>query len=119
MHNIAVSDKSGTALFYASSDNDTSASLKPETPAIKSITVPVVTLDSVVGNRPVLLVKIDVEGFECEVLEGAQETLKNTQFLIIEAHTKEALNRIKERLGNNWYCNRAWGSDYFFVRAKS
>ena len=34
--------------------------------------------------RPVRLIKIDTQGFELEVLAGASETLKHTEFLIVE-----------------------------------
>jgi FkbM family methyltransferase len=40
-----------------------------------TIPVPVVTLDSLVADRPVALVKIDVEGAELPVVEGAARLL--------------------------------------------
>mgnify|MGYP006429143833 CR=1 FL=1 len=52
----------------------------------QAITVPIMTLDGVLeGTNPILL-KIDVEGFETEVLRGAQHVLENPslQAIIIE-----------------------------------
>ena len=46
-------------------------------------TIPMVTVDSL-GIDDVDLIKIDVEGYEMEVLKGATETLKNIQYLMIE-----------------------------------
>lgn len=39
-------------------------------------TVPVTTLDSALAGRPAAMIKIDVEGYEPEVLAGAQATLE-------------------------------------------
>jgi hypothetical protein len=46
-------------------------------------TIPMVTIDSL-GLDEVHLVKIDVEGFEMEVLKGAENTLKNVDYIMIE-----------------------------------
>jgi hypothetical protein len=46
--------------------------------------VRVATLDSINSYTPPYVVKLDVEGGERIVLEGAQETLRQTDFLLIE-----------------------------------
>jgi FkbM family methyltransferase len=51
--------------------------------------VPMVDLDSVLndlglGNRPVAILKIDVEGYEPAVIEGARATLARTDAVILE-----------------------------------
>lgn len=57
------------------------------------------SLDDVVGNRPVHLIKIDVEGMECEVLKGALKILERSKpALFVEAATVEELNNIEEIL---------------------
>ncbi len=116
LHRAAVSEACGTAVFFASEDNDPTASLKPEGRKSIQLSVPTVTLDSVVPDVPVTMIKIDVEGCECEVLRGAASTLQRTRFLIAEAHTPEALARIREQLGNGWFCKRLGASDYLFRR---
>lgn len=52
------------------------------------IKVPVKTLDSIMKKSKVkgsLGIKIDVEGYELEILKGAKKTLKKTHFVIVEA----------------------------------
>jgi FkbM family methyltransferase len=116
LHNKAVSDYSGTATFYASSDNDTDASLKPDGSKRLKLEVPVVTLDSAIPNQPILILKIDVKGFECEVLAGGRQTTEHTQFIIVEVCTEAALERIKKQLGQHWKNKRVGSVDYLFMR---
>lgn len=53
-------------------------------------TVPVVPLDRIMQDYPGRVgLKIDTEGFELEVLEGASETLKRTEFAIVELSVTE------------------------------
>jgi FkbM family methyltransferase len=112
----AVSDHSGIATFCAEADNDTSASLQLANDHRQGFQVKVVTLDSALPNRPIFLIKIDVEGFEPEVLSGAQKTLQNTRFLLIEAHSKPAHAKLVEKLGPEWLSEQVGSSDYFFRR---
>ena len=42
-----------------------------------------ITIDSL-SYENIDLIKIDVEGYEMEVLKGAEKTLTNTQYLMIE-----------------------------------
>jgi len=46
-------------------------------------TIPMVTVDSL-NLEDVDLIKIDVEGYEMEVLKGAENTLANVDYLMIE-----------------------------------
>lgn len=51
-------------------------------------TVPVVTIDQVVrehGLEGPFLLKLDVQGYELQVLEGCAETLRDTQAVVVEA----------------------------------
>ena len=45
--------------------------------------IPMVTIDSL-GLDDIDLIKIDVEGYEMEVLKGAENTLQNVQYVMIE-----------------------------------
>lgn len=58
------------------------------TPTKETIMVPVVTLDSVILDQQIYGIKIDVEGFEFEVVKGAERILKNYKpWLCIEYNT--------------------------------
>jgi FkbM family methyltransferase len=49
--------------------------------------VPVTTLNAIGAGKPgPFLIKLDTHGFEIPILEGAKETLKQTQVLIIEVY---------------------------------
>ena len=114
----AVSNRCGTATFCAEADNDTSASLQIANDHRKGFQVKTVTLDSALPDRPIFLIKIDVEGFEPEVLDGGKKAIQNARFLLIEAHSKPAHDRLLEKLGPEWRSEQVGTSDYFFRRKK-
>lgn len=79
-HRLALGAEEGETTFYIRSDDgggNTCVKLNDiEYPKIK---VPVRTLDSF-NIRNIGLIKIDVEGFEKNVLQGALETLKESDY---------------------------------------
>lgn len=81
-----------------------------------TIRVEVTTLDQELAGRDILLMKIDVEGYECEVIAGAKQTLARTQFLIIEAQTHEHRDAVTQALGNGWARHKLTHCDYLFYR---
>lgn len=95
-YNVAVSDHEDTIELkmpdYMQEENIGGFSLDPlvkekcPTSQGKTETVNVVTIDSI-GLANVKMIKIDVEGLELEVLKGATETIKNSNYppLILEA----------------------------------
>jgi FkbM family methyltransferase len=61
--------------------------LHPDTASVEEIEVAVDTLDRVMGSRSVehpLLLKLDVQGFEREVLQGGRKTLAQADYLLFE-----------------------------------
>ena len=73
----ALGDKTG---FLSMTSDDFTQALRIEESQGK---IPVKTIDEF-GWTDVDLIKIDVEGYEMKVLEGAEETLTNTNLLMIE-----------------------------------
>lgn len=112
--------------------------LASETPFEKNcIEVPVIRVDNEVLKRKLkgpYLIKLDTHGFEIPIIEGAFETLKNAELIIIEAYnfqlTKDSLKFHQlciymEKLGFSVieivdfmlrkYDNSFWQMDIFFV----
>ena len=93
--NIALADSEGKAFFYSSARPSRSAygSLKPFAKIEKKrIEVQVNTLDGVMKKlrlRHCDLLKIDVEGYELQVLQGAKNTLKNMSMVAVAAYHSE------------------------------
>jgi|GEM_PF-1323788 len=113
---LAVSDGCGTATFCAEAENDTNASLQVANDNRKGFQVETVTLDSVLPSQPIFLIKIDVEGFEPEVLAGGKMAISNSRYLLIEAHSKAAHSKLIAILGSEWQSRQVGSSDYFFWR---
>jgi len=79
--NIALGSQKGTVEFTSSQDTTNHVVCKNDTDAIS---VPVEALDDVLENKQIpALLKIDVEGFETEVLIGGNKTLKNSNLKAI------------------------------------
>lgn len=77
-HNVALASKAGTTVMpnldYAAVNNFGGISINTASKSRGAIKVPVATLDSF-NFQNVGLMKIDVEGFEEEVLKGGVETI--------------------------------------------
>jgi FkbM family methyltransferase len=87
----AGAEKSGTATLHVHPDLDgSSLYLEDEDSEVNGVPrlVPAVTLDQVCGERNLegpFLVKVDVQGAELDVLKGGIETLKRTEYVVLEA----------------------------------
>jgi FkbM family methyltransferase len=100
----------------------------------KQVTVPTRTVDSILSEKQLVpdLIKIDVEGFERRVLEGAKNTLALPEVsFIIESPSTELAKFFRERGFNCYRTNEgiayvAWehfdkpiGGDYVFCKSGS
>jgi len=114
----AVSATSGSAAFLSDDMSGATGSLNQEsnsfvernyggTPSRK--TVETTTIDEASKRFfPPDFIKIDVEGAELSVLEGAKETLATTRpIMLIEINTEAALERVRELLNGVDYSLRA------------
>jgi len=73
-HNLGVGRKEGVLLFTCDQNTTNHALAEGET-SDAATEVQVVSLDSMLANENPFLLKIDVEGFETPVLEGAKDNL--------------------------------------------
>jgi FkbM family methyltransferase len=75
-HRVALGDTMGTIPYYLrSSDGGGNSCVDFKDRVCESVEVPLQTLDSF-GFTNIGMIKMDVEGFESKVLEGARETLR-------------------------------------------
>ena len=116
-HDKAVSHSCGEAFFETAHGYDGTSRLSTSNqPAANTFRVETTTLDTIFGNRKIDVMKIDVEGFECDVIAGGKQALSNTRFLIIEAQTAEHLANITSALGTGWTRKKLGPSDFLFTR---
>ena len=96
IHNYAISDKNEKMSFHVTA-NKVSSSLnsidpteiiaedyKTELSITQKVEVEARKLDDLTTSKNILLLKIDTQGHELQVLEGATETLKRTRFVLVE-----------------------------------
>ncbi len=88
-HNIALGAQKGTVDFTSTLDSMNHVAAPGDT---NKITVEISTLDDIIGERTPALLKIDVEGFETEVIRGASNTLNKPELkaIIIELNNSGA-----------------------------
>ena len=96
--NIALGEKSGEADFHVNenvlsssllsvSKNDTKhldENHKEKFEERKKINVKVSTLDELIADKDILLIKIDTQGTELNILKGATSVLKRTDYILVE-----------------------------------
>jgi FkbM family methyltransferase len=94
IHNVAVSSSAGVATFHLTAHDHNSSLHAPRaemqemidpgwTPA-GELSVRTVTLDELVGDRTVDVLKIDVQGSELDVLRGGDATLARARSVLLE-----------------------------------
>jgi FkbM family methyltransferase len=146
VHNIAVGSEPGNLELNVTASSDFSSLLEPlstlETqfgePAsvVRRVPVAVNRLDDCAKSRPVDLLKVDVQGFERQVIAGATRLLARTKAILMEVSFKpyyrgdsnffDITRLLSDEHGFELYnlsnpsrdsCNRAGQADAVFVRA--
>jgi FkbM family methyltransferase len=101
--NVAVGEKARELEMMA--DQDTVNRVVSEgVYSGKKVIVPVVTIDETLAGRVPKLIKIDVEGFETQVIRGATRTLENPklQAVLMELNgSGEAYGFDEKKIHNN------------------
>ena len=92
VYTVGIGSEPGWASFEKEIHGNTGAQ-KLEARDRQSGEIEIQTLDSIIGNEKIDIIKIDVEGMELDVIRGAKEVLKNSEPLIYA----EAQNLIQFR----------------------
>lgn len=90
---IGAGKENGSFMFTINSDSDDSSTFRlnkqeAELRGFKQIEIPVLTIDEIVSQNDGLIpniIKIDSEGLDIDVLEGATKTFGTTEMYFIEA----------------------------------
>ena len=97
VHALALADAEGQAEFSVERGNTGGSRLGRAAGAVDTITVPVATLDALLARLAigrVDFIKVDVEGFELEVLRGARATLaRDAPGMYLEVGAEDAAKR--------------------------
>jgi FkbM family methyltransferase len=119
--NIAIGREDGIAKFNVMPDSSmgklASSSFQSEVPSSAVLKVSLRSLDSLISERKYpapQIIKIDVEGAEFDVLQGAKDTLqKNRPLLFIEAHSRTLAADCTKLLADSGYrvgvLEKEWG----------
>jgi FkbM family methyltransferase len=95
-YNVALGNSTGTLEFYSNAYSHASSALPvsamqkdmlPKTATSHRIEIPVQRLDDLLHEAlfiPPVLLKMDVQGFEKEVLKGAMNSLRKIDYLLFE-----------------------------------
>jgi FkbM family methyltransferase len=81
LHNEGLSSQEGELVFTSDGDCKNRVVNQAVAPTQNTVSVPVNTLNAIVGNRLPTLIKIDVEGFELEVMRGGDMVFKSASLL--------------------------------------
>lgn len=108
--NCGVSKKKQTLLLSTNHDggatlHDKRTRFKKKTQYIDKYNIDLVPLDSII-NEKIDVIKLDVEGHEFDVLEGATQVIKNYRpiiFIEIFSHKKKNVVRLNEWCDQNKY----------------
>jgi FkbM family methyltransferase len=83
MHNVGLSSQPGVLRFSAGLDAENHVISADESTLMDVTMVPVVGLDDTLGERRPKMIKMDVEGYETEVISGGEVTFGAEQLEVV------------------------------------
>lgn len=95
-NNLALSNKNGYVNFFIKSDTGDSSIIEPASGYKKIIKVNTITLDKYVEKnnlKKIKLFKLEAEGFEPEILNGAEKTIKQIEYIAVDGGPERGKNK--------------------------
>jgi len=93
----AVSDNDGFAILFEDKKTGLDSYIIEKTKSNSKYTkIRTIKLDSLNLDKPICLLKIDVQGNEVKVFKGMAESLKNTAYIVFEYSPIAIIKRSKE-----------------------
>ena len=141
-YNCCLGNKSSFQIFNITDREDSSSLLVPSIfknsiyRVVNKITIKVDKLDNIIKlkHKSKNLLKLDVQGYELEVLKGSKKCLSKIDFIIVELGEKKSylkqpsknktINFLKKKnfqlkkISNKTKLNNSWEADYLFVNMK-
>jgi FkbM family methyltransferase len=90
----ADKDCYGYITLYYEDSRQGFTSYKPKE-RLKTITVPKISIDEIIHEHAIKIMKVDTEGMDMNVLLGAQSTLRRTHYVIVEQNTADVRRLLK------------------------
>jgi len=101
LHSFALGNKKESVSIYAESENRGGASIMNKH-STQGIEIQVERLDDIDAVQRIDVLKIDVEGYELEVLKGAENKIKKNRPKLIIEYSSERTNKGEEFELYNW-----------------
>ena len=105
--NLVVSDREGTVSFHSVSDDSENfglGTILPTNLTGREIIIPSTTLSRIAGSASSIdLIKVDVEGAEWLVLDGAETIMPRIKRWIIELHDHDRKTELENRMRHYGY----------------
>lgn len=100
----AAAERDGTVALCQAIDGPSARwTTEADAPSTSTLTVAATTLDTALAGRRVDLLKIDVEGAEMRVLDGAEAVLAGRPLVVVEVHSEELRRTVTERFARLGY----------------
>ena len=96
VYNYALGDKKCKKIFYISKNNDPESSFLLRNKNIKKKSIGIKTGDSVIIEKRIDFIKIDVEGYESYVVRGLENLIKKHKPLLLVEIEKRHNSKFKE-----------------------
>jgi FkbM family methyltransferase len=101
IHNLALGSRTGRAVLHRSPYNSGDNRLSASGAHKESVVVSIARGDDVLAGRHIDLIKMDVQGWEAEVLRGMEQTLiSNPGLMLYFEYWPEGLRSAGERLSS-------------------